>query len=169
MSIQATNEEVARVAAGADEQAMRQLLARLVAEKLEIQSQLSDSKAQMTAARGNLLADGVGPREAQVRATSTTDQAWRGRAVHAVTVKDKQITRLRGALAALVGGGRAGTPQGPGARKAVAFPFADTDIFETASKLQSFIDEGWSSVSVVPHPEGVIVVFRKDFEPKPTP
>lgn len=164
-----SNADVAKACASGDEKQIRSALALVVADKKEIEMQLAASKIQMLATRSTLVEGGSDHRHAQIEATASVDVAWRGRAVQAAMIKDRQILRLNGALSVLLKAPRSkgqkvtAMPE----RKAVAFRFADGDIYDAADQIESWLTDGWSSISVIPHPDGAIVIFRRDFDVQP--
>ena len=132
----------------------------LVQTKLDIQAQLSLSKSDMSSVRSELLAQGEDPRHAQVRATASTDQDWRGRAVRAVMTIDGKIRRLNARIVALNGGLRTQNGAPVAVRQAVAV--SHRPLAELAEFVQSWLDDGWSVMQSIPHAEGLVLVMRQD-------
>lgn len=91
--------ELSAVLARRDERELLATRARLIDDKKKIERQISDDKFDMQAERAELLDGGASPREAQIRATSSGDQDWRQRAVHAGIVIDAQLARVKAVLA----------------------------------------------------------------------
>lgn len=138
---------------------VRGALDAIIADKINVQAQLSLSKSDMASVRGELLRDGEDPRRAQVQATASTDQDWRGRAVRAVMAMDAKIRRLNARVIEL-GGVTKKQPGSPASRQAVAV--TQRSIAELAEFVQSWLDDGWSVMQSIAHPEGVVLVMRLD-------
>jgi hypothetical protein len=144
---------------------VRAALDGLIADKINIQAQLSASKSDMASVRGELLRNGEDPRHAQVQATASTDQEWRGRAVRAVMSIDAKIRRLNARVVDLTSGGAKQRPVGsPASRQAVAV--THRPLMELAEFAQSWLDDGWSLMQSIPHPDGLVLIMRNDFAAK---
>lgn len=140
---------------------IRAALDQLIQTKIDIQAQLSLSKSDMASVRGDLLREGEDPRRAQVLATASTDQDWRGSAVRAVMTIDGKIRRLNARIADLNGAPpKKGESPRVGVRQAVAV--SARPLSDLAEFVQSWLDDGWSLMQSVPHPDGVVLVMRLD-------
>lgn len=145
---------------------VRAALDVIIQDKIDVQAQLSLSKSDMTAVRGALLRSGEDPRQAQVQATASTDQDWRGRAVRAVMTMDAKIRRLNARITELHGsaGQKQKQPGTVSPRQAVAV--SQRTLLELAEFIQSWLDDGWSVVQSVSHEDGVVLVMRNDYPAK---
>jgi len=77
------------------------LRARLVNIKRDVESQLADESASMREDRAHYLAQGMHPREADIRASAQSDQDWRVRAAGFQRVCDKYLASIRARLGEL--------------------------------------------------------------------
>jgi len=149
------------------EAALRALKDKVVHENIQIQADLSDDKRGMLADRADYLADGATGREAQIKASAGTDFAWRGRATYAASVRQQIIALINGRLRALqVDRNTKGGQRSTGAiapERMVVHVANDRTLEQSRSFVQTWIDDGWSPVSVVPRHDGTLIVFRKDF------
>lgn len=125
-----------------------------VEAKLRIQAQLSQSKSDMLQVRSDLISRGQNERKAQVNATASTDVEWRGRATRAAMAIDGRIVKLKERRRALLIGTKEKT------RLAVAV--RDKTLEQLAEFVQSWLDDGWSLMQSVQHPEGLVLVLRFD-------
>lgn len=171
-STNVTAEVVTRLIETKDFAGIRTALDTLLQVKTRIEAQLAESKGQMAEVRSELLRAGEDPRIAQITATGSTDQGWRGRAVGALKGIDGKMGRLRSALRSNVVPEKASnTGKAMPERKAICMHGTPEEITDN---IQSWIDDGWSPVQTlacprtckttgVALPPAVIVVLRKDF------
>lgn len=96
-----TDEQVSAAVARRDRGELATLRGLLVAQKKEIEAQLADDKGQMMEERAGHLEAGLHPREAQARATATSDHDWRGRAIFACSKIDGRLSRIKSAIQAM--------------------------------------------------------------------
>ena len=149
------------------ESALRALKAKAVQENIQIQADLGEDKRGMMADRADYLADGATSKEAQIKASATTDFEWRSRAVYAAAVRQQMIAfinqRLRDIQTARnAQSGQRSTGAVPPERMVIEIANART-LSDARAFVQSWIDEGWSTVGVIPRHDGTLLVLRKDF------
>lgn len=149
------------------EPALRALKDKMVQQNIQIQSDLADDKRGMLAERADYLADGATGRDAQMKASATTDFEWRGRAAYASSVRQQMIAHINGRLRELQATRNVKSGQRPtGAippERTVAHIANDQTLEESRDFVQTWIDDGWSPVGVIPRHDGTLIVFRKDF------
>lgn len=152
------------------EPALRELKVKLVQENIQIQADLAEDKRGMLAERADYLADGETGRSAQIKASAGTDFAWRGRAAYASSVRQQVIAQINVRLCAFQTAREANNAQAPKKAKTVEVPARivvalgrERSLENARAFVQSWIDEGWSTIGVIPHHEGTLVIFRKDF------
>jgi hypothetical protein len=140
----------------------RSAMTILIDTKKKIEMQLLDGKAQMTSVRSKLISEGRDPRMAQMEATSSVDPQWRSRAIRVIQIKDKQIRKIKTRIASLSGDPVTMNGKVMQKRSAVPFPFANRTMGDVCAEIQAYLDDGWSAFGSIQHPEGAIVIFRKD-------
>lgn len=86
---------------GNDPMALIALRAELVEIKKNVESQLAADTADLREGRAAMIANGVHPREAVVRAAAAADPEWRDRASRLGRLIDAQLGRIRARLSAL--------------------------------------------------------------------
>lgn len=120
--------------AGTDSMALIALRAELVELKKDIESQLADDNASHREDRADMIARGMHPREADLRAAAEGDHDWRARAGKLQRIVDTQLGRIRTRLSVL----------SPSARpySAVAIPGAGRSGELAARALNELVSRG---------------------------
>jgi hypothetical protein len=172
MEEQISDEEIARLCKRGSVVEVKAALTVITQQKREIEAQLGAKKNDLRAVRGEFVRSGLDHRAAQIEATATGDHDWRTRAMRALTFKDRAIANLKMRLRELHA---AATP------RALAVPVKESkplpaapertvvvlrgSVDEVADEMQSWLDDGWSSLNTVMCGDALLVVFRRDFEP----
>lgn len=101
LATDAIRPELEEALRGSDVNRLLKIRVKLVEKKKSIESQLADDTADLRGDRADLLASGMHPREADLRAQAAGDPDWRARASGLNRIIDGMLSKIRQRLSEL--------------------------------------------------------------------